>query len=205
MLLPGLLPVLSSGVHQPACPSPCPHPHSITRACIAQKDPNPSHSPAFSWVCIAQRDPDPPSLIFTGRCSLVPAPITNPSIAQGPPSSSLLCPVTQACIAHGPADTISLYSRNTEQLSWLLGNKSIPGLELSLGNLSEFSPSTYSAWYQGIPAGLGMKLKEYGIIECRVEEEMNKVPGVDAPHSPQGLAPVLGWAVLQRRLHLHWE
>ncbi|XP_025052238.1 orphan sodium- and chloride-dependent neurotransmitter transporter NTT5 [Alligator sinensis] len=71
--------------------------------------------------------------------------------------------LTQTCVV-----------RNTEQLSWLLGNKSIPGLELSLGNLSEFSPSTYSTWYQGIPAGLGMKLKEYGINECRVEEEMNK-------------------------------
>uniref|UniRef100_A0A7M4FG65 Transporter n=1 Tax=Crocodylus porosus TaxID=8502 RepID=A0A7M4FG65_CROPO len=66
--------------------------------------------------------------------------------------------LTQACVG-----------RNTKQLSWLLGNKSIPGLELPVGNLSEFSPSMYSAWYQGVPAGLGMKLKDMSYFLQGVE------------------------------------
>ncbi|XP_059584153.1 orphan sodium- and chloride-dependent neurotransmitter transporter NTT5 isoform X1 [Alligator mississippiensis] len=115
--------------------------------------------------------------ILTQTC--VVSVVTRVMCCMRRPHPAPFCAVTRTvCCTRRPAPPCAVNrvcnGWNTEQLSWLLGNKSIPGLELSLGNLSEFSPSTYSAWYQGIPAGLGMKLKEYGIIECRVEEEMNK-------------------------------
>lgn len=55
---------------------------------------------------------------------------------------------------------------------------SLPAETLPTGNFSDFSAAQYSAWYQGLTNETEKQLQAWGIGDCRVEDEMNKVSGI---------------------------
>ncbi|XP_061445167.1 sodium-dependent neutral amino acid transporter B(0)AT2-like [Rhineura floridana] len=72
--------------------------------------------------------------------------------------------ITQDCV-----------ERNTNILSHLVLNGSLPAVLLQQGNFSDLSAAEYSTWYRGLQNDTAEKLlQNWEIRDCRAEDEMNK-------------------------------